>query len=137
MSSRALGPDETGKFVQYRLDREGNTPAKLRAANLNSNQRWDIWCKRVKSIMRSEWVEGRNLDVGDTFLNIWTEMYPHDAVSWYKPADGLLQSVVQVPGMCQLNNHTATWINVYLRPLPKKKPSYLAASQQVPPWRRH
>ena len=60
---RETGTDSTGKFVQYDLEQQGETEAKIAVDTLSPSELQEVWSSRVRHIAQLEAAEGRDLEV--------------------------------------------------------------------------
>ena len=92
---RETGYVSTGKFVQYKLEQQGETEAKIAVDEMSDTARQQVWSDRVRRIASLEAAEGRDLEV-HSFVNQWSELYPDEAVKWYQPVRRILKSLEMV-----------------------------------------
>ena len=113
---RETGIDSTGKFVQYDLDQQEETEAKIAAGELSPSVRREVWSSRVRHIALLEAAEGRDLEV-HAFVNRWSHLYPDDAVKWFQPDIKILRSLVMVEDIQRMTDSR-------VRLVTKRKTSY-------------
>ena len=95
LRGRETGYVSTGKFIQYNLEQQGETEAKIAVGEMSDSERQQVWSDRVRTIAQLEAAEGRDLEV-HIFVNQWSELYPDEAVKWYQPVRRILKSLEMV-----------------------------------------
>ena len=72
---RETGYVSTGKFIQYNLEQQGETEAKIAVGEMSDSERQQVWSDGVCRIVQLEAAEGRVLEV-HLFVNQMERIVP-------------------------------------------------------------
>ena len=81
--------------MQYDLEQQGETEAKIAVDKLSPSELQEVWSSRVRHIAQLEAAEDRDLEVHE-FVNQWSHLYPDEAVRWFQQETKILRSLVMV-----------------------------------------